>query len=137
MQEGSYTFTIIFQKQMKVSQFAIRLGIDAYPLILILIFLGVVWACFCTIGFPALLLRLGLNQHTLQVLDGTHHQSLPLRLLRRVQLEEAELSAAGAHNRKIALRYDALSHLRAHSVRSRNSRAGSPPHVRVYAHYHR
>jgi len=74
-----------------MSQLAVRLGIDAYSLILVLILLGVIRARFCTIGFPALLLRLGLNQHTFQVLDGTYHQGLLLRLFRRVQLEEAKL----------------------------------------------
>lgn len=110
---------------MKVSQFAVRLGIDAYSLILIFILLGIVRARFCTISFPALILCLGLNQHTLQVFDGTHHQGLPLRLLRGVQLEETELPAVHAYKRESAFSFTMyiLSHLRAHSARSRDSLA--------------
>lgn len=77
---------------MEMSQFAISLGINAYYSLILILVLLVIQACFCTIGFPALFLCLGLNQHTFQVLDGTDHQGLLLRLLRRVQLEEAELT---------------------------------------------
>ena len=90
---------------MKVSQLAVCLGIDAYSLILIIILLGVIRARFCTISFPALSLRLSLNQHTLQVFNGTHHQGLPLRLLRGVELEETELPAVHAHKRESAFSF--------------------------------
>lgn len=118
---------------MEMSEFAVSLGIDAYSLILILVLL-IVRACFCIVGSPALLLRLGLDQHAFQVLDGTYHQGLLLRLLRRVQLEEAELTTACAHAKResVTLRYP-LSHLRLRAripARSGNSRVS--PDISVF-----